>query len=591
MDGLELRDMPLTLNFHRKRVQSMLEGNGLRFENMDSYVGVFDENDCLVGGGGLKGNVLKCIALSPELRGKSVAPALVSRLRQMAYDAGYADVMVFTKPENKLLFSSMAFYLVGEAPEAILMESNPRGIANYGKMLRRCCREGENGAIVMNLNPMTNGHLRLIEWASAQVDNLYVLIVSEEASMFSAEERMEMAKNGIALLSSSFKARIEVLPTGPYAVSHATFPSYFLKEAQHSTDTQVRLDLDIFMRHVVPALGIRKRFVGTEPEDAVTAQYNGLMQILLPERGVEVCRMERVSGLMGVISASKIRVGIMNGCASRAFSDLPATSLPYVFAHVATWALHEELCLTPKPGLVDMHDNGAHKDMDFSLMEKGIKALHPFFARLATLAIEAHPERVQVKELQRVGIEAEEAMMRATGNINTHRGALFAIGLAVVAAARLVVIHDKATILPEALHMEIKELAASYPDANCNTHGRLATGKYGIPGALKNARSGYSSLFDVYLPYYRSLCHAGSAEARLKLLLAIMSSLDDTNVYHRGAVQGAQYVKKAATDALDCFSLDAVEKMNREFIARNLSPGGAADMLSLTLFVDSITLT
>ena len=174
-------------------------------------------------------------------------------------------------------------------------------------------------------------------------------------------------------------------------------------------------------------------------------------------------------------------------------------------------------------------------------------------------------------------------MLIATNGVNTHKGALFSMGLAVVAAA-----HEKNT---DSLQTTIKALAASFPDTS-GTHGSkaklLAKGTTAIKGALDNAREGYEMLFAEWLPFYIERRKEHDAYTLHKTLLRIMCDLDDTNVIYRTDLATAEEVKLEARALLDNFSKAALKDMDRHYTTRNISPGGAADMLSLTIFIGSI---
>ena len=185
----EIRELPLSLTATKKKVESFLLSQGLRMENLDRYFGIFDMNDTLVGGGGLQGNVVKCIALSESTRNESLTNPLMSRIREAAMADGHYDLFLFTKPENQRIFESLAFHTVGKADKALLLESNPRGISGYCKKLSGILpqsKESRNGVIVMNCNPLTKGHLFLIEAAAKQVDFLFIIPVMEGDSEYSS---------------------------------------------------------------------------------------------------------------------------------------------------------------------------------------------------------------------------------------------------------------------------------------------------------------------------------------------------------------------------------------------------------------------
>jgi len=575
----EIRTLPLTLSSSRQRVERFLAANGLRLDPLDYYAVVTHVDDEeILAGGGLQGNVIKCVAVSDELRGTGMMQSLLSHLLSTAREHGHHQVRVFTKPDNRDIFESLGFRLLAQSPQAIMMENALGGLTDYCNYLKGLRREGKNGMIVMNANPFTQGHLALVEYASSQVQTLYVIVVKEDCSRFSYASRLAMVKAGCAHVSNAV-----VCEGSDYAISAATFPTYFLKELSHASDMQIILDLDLCARHLAPALGATVRFVGNEPTDALTARYVELMQQLLPQRGIEVVVMPRVTQEGQVVSASQVRGSLHDGLLSHALPMVPHSTQPYLLSELARQALEEELLTTPKPGLVDEHDNGSHSDMDMPLMQRSIEALRPTFDQLALLG----DSRLLPpgEYLQRLGVISERKMLTATHGVNTHRGALFSMGLALVAASHTW--HKDHALKASALRQDIMKLAHGIAPIANGSHGSQVVSAHHVDGALAMARHGYQRLFSEWLPYHLSL--TGDPYRDHKTLLLIMSELDDTNVIHRVGYEMAQAVKREAQELLQHFSVDGLEAMNRSFVARNISPGGAADMLSLTIFIDSIT--
>ena len=697
----------------RQRIEAFLKRNALRIDDMNYYAAVLDDDGEMLAGGGLKDDVIKCVAVDDAHKGEAIANTLVSHLISHANQEGYSCIKLFTKPKNRQLFESLSFRLLAEAPEAILMETGIGGISNtvealkkikeesekYKEYNKECkedskeCKEEEKtnlntstpqhlntsylntstpqhlntsylntspshhltttmqptGCIVMNCNPFTLGHRYLIEQAAKQVERLYVMVVKEDCSLFAYTERKAMVEQGVADIEN-----VNVIDGSDYAISRATFPTYFLKRLDDAADTQMLLDLDLFRRHIAPALGATVRFVGTEPTDQLTRRYNQLMHEALKDVR-ETARLEKDGN---AVSASRVRKAMEEGDMNTIRQLVPPTTLPYIIAHLATQALQTELDTTPKPGLVDKDNNGAHRDMDHALMQLSINTLHPYFVRLALLGFaDTLPSHTSIRD---TGIEAEKAMLAATNSVNTHKGALFSMGLAVVAAAyeekkaaankkvrgkeerkeergkerekeeredSLVSIENLTPIESQAsplssLQLTIKALAASFPDTS-GTHGskakQLSNGIITIKGALDNAREGYEKLFAEWLPFYNERRKNHDAHALHKTLLRIMCDLDDTNVIYRTNVATAEEVKQearallasfeeayAAEDKEKCASaieekcasaieekcasaeLLALKDMDRRYTERNISPGGAADMLSLTVFIGSI---
>lgn len=608
---MEIQTLNPTTPRQRQRIEAFLKRNGLRFDDMHYYAAITDDDGEMIAGGGLKGNVIKCVAVDDAHKGEAIANTLISHLIAHANEEGHSNVMLFTKPKNRQLFESLSFRLLAEAPEAVLMETGIGGINNTVEALKKIREESEKykeynkeckkeektnlnittpqhlnpstpqplttttplrGVVVMNCNPFTLGHRYLIEQAAKQVERLFVMVVREDCSLFAYAERKAMVEQGVAHLKN-----VTVIDGSEYAISQATFPTYFLKRLDDAADTQMLLDLDLFRRHIAPALGATVRFVGTEPTDRLTRRYNQLMHEVLADVR-EIVRLEKEGN---AVSASRVRKAMEQGDMSTIRQLVPPTTLPYIIAHLATQALQAELDTTPKPGLVDKDNNGAHRDMDYALMQRSIDTLHPYFVKLALLGCaDALPTHTSIRD---VGIEAEKAMLSATNGVNTHKGALFSMGLAVVAAA-----HEENT---DSLQATIKALAASFPDTN-GTHGSkaklLSKGTTAIKGALDNAREGYEMLFAEWLPFYIERRKEHDAYTLHKTLLRIMCDLDDTNVIYRTDLATAEEVKQEARVLLDSFSKAALKDMDRHYTTRNISPGGAADMLSLTIFIGSI---
>ena len=597
-----ISEAPLSLNSVRRRVEAFLAANGLRLAPLDRYVVVTrdEDGDEILAGGGLDGNIIKCVAVSESARSEGLMNILVSRLIAIAREEGRESVKAFTKPENEGIFKSLGFALIASSPNAILMENGRGGLPEYRKYLESLARPGRNGAIVMNANPFTKGHRYLVEQAASLVDNLYVIVVREDRSRFPYAERKAMIDAGCAGLDN-----VIVCEGSDYAISAATFPTYFLKKLDDATDTQIALDLDLFVNHIAKPLGVTVRFAGSEPEDALTHRYNELMAEILPGTSVAVVRQDhqpdpelvkgsavrqarrpidfveipRLEQNGNPISATSLRRALDKGNLKEAMEYIPKSTVPYLVADLAERALRLELDTTPKPGLVDRRDNGAHKDMDYALMSKSISALRPYLTRLA---VESAKD-IDPAKIKEVGIEAEKAMLKATGGVNTHKGALFCIGLSVAAASCLAC--STGSVEAYSFKELVSRAASEIPSAR-GTHGAEAKRSFKAVGALENARAAYPELFADWLPYYLSLecdpfrCH--------KTLLHIMTTLDDTNILHRRGAEGLAHAEAEAARLLEDFSESGLSSLNKDFIRENISPGGSADMLSLTIFIESI---
>jgi len=583
-DNFDICDMPLSLKSNRARVERFLAGSGLRLDDVDYYAAVTDDDGTIIAGGGLQSNVIKCIAVGEAARDTGMSNRLISHLITIATQHGADTVKVYTKPGNSAIFHSMGFKTIAQAPQAVLLENGVKGIGAYTDYLRRMRGDRPDGAaaIVMNANPFTLGHRYLVLQAAQQAPTLYVIVVREDRSDFSYRERLAMIQAGCEDIDN-----VVVIEGSDYAISELTFPTYFLKQVTDATDTHITLDLDLFARHIAPALGVTTRCVGSEPIDALTARYNQLMQEQLPGHGIGVNVVERLVLDGQPVSASRVRQALAHGALSQADVLVPGTTTPHLIAHLACDALRAELHTTPKPGLVDCHDNGAHHDMDLDMMNRSIDTLLPYFTQLAAYGRSCgiDCEIPDVQAVRRIGLDAEQAMLTATGGVNTHRGALFAMGLTALSAAWCLS-RDEA-LGSKQLRELIMQVAEQFTPA-AGTHGTNAVNAHRVTGALDLAKGGYHRLFNEWLPAYREYLAQDASTARHRLLLLIMSQLDDTNVIHRVGFQQAQQVKREASELLDSFSIPAMEQMNRDYIALNISPGGSADMVALTHFIHTL---
>jgi triphosphoribosyl-dephospho-CoA synthase len=265
-------------------------------------------------------------------------------------------------------------------------------------------------------------------------------------------------------------------------------------------------------------------------------------------------------------------------------------------ARVAVGCLHTELVLYPKPGLVSLVDNGSHTDMTAVTFMRSMFALRHYFARICRAGIDDEPFAV----LRQLGIDAEERMLRATSGINTHRGAIFSLGMLCAAIGRAWA--QGVTLSGDGLRatMLIRwggELAGHTRPGAARSHGLLVAGLHAASGAREEGALGLPSVFEVGLPAMRRTLAAGRSmhQARIDALFALMAHVSDTNVYYRGGALGASMVKRRAANfiamggtahpdwrsyALDC---------HRDLVARKLSPGGAADLLAATCLVHAIS--
>ncbi len=264
-------------------------------------------------------------------------------------------------------------------------------------------------------------------------------------------------------------------------------------------------------------------------------------------------------------------------------------SLADRLADLAVDALIDEADLSPKPALVDRRGNGAHTDLHLGLMHASALALWPAFKEMAEVALELGEVGVPLREaIGRIGREGEQAMLVTTNGVNTHRGAIWALGLLVTAAA----LQPKSIALCAARLALLDDRYAPTP----LSHGAQVAQRYGARGAREEAQLGFPSALQRGLPQlHKSRANGhGEQNARLDALLAIMTELADTCVLYRAGEPGLQAMQAGAQAVLDAggsASLSGrrrLHELDQQLIALNASPGGAADLLAATLLLDRI---
>ncbi|MBR4863771.1 MAG: [Oscillospiraceae bacterium] len=296
-------------------------------EQLEATVLIWDEGE-IIATGSRMGNLLKCIAVDPFRQGEGLTATLLTQLRQDAFAAGHSHLFLYTKPKNEFMFSSLFFYSIAKTDTVLLMENRKGGIQSFLNTLPEGTKEETVGAAVMNCNPFTKGHRYLIETAAKECDRLYVFVLSEDKSEFSAADRMEMVKLGTADIPN-----VTVLPTGPYLISSATFPTYFLQDRESAEQVHCLLDIEVFSGYYAPRFGIRRRYVGTEPLSQMTNQYNTALKAHLPQKGIDVREIPRLEQSGTPVSASAVRKHLQSGDEKALSQLLPETTFTYLKTH------------------------------------------------------------------------------------------------------------------------------------------------------------------------------------------------------------------------------------------------------------------
>jgi triphosphoribosyl-dephospho-CoA synthase len=261
-------------------------------------------------------------------------------------------------------------------------------------------------------------------------------------------------------------------------------------------------------------------------------------------------------------------------------------------AELARQALVAEAELTPKPGLVDRRGSGSHSDLSLDLMRRSASAIAPYFAAMSAAAQSMPFGHALRTEVAAIGRAAESAMHQATGGSNSHKGAIWILGLLVTAAAQRIDSN------PEAIAQDAG-LLARLPDRaqpQLVSHGDVVRARYGTTGARGEACAGFPHVIHVGLPALRVARDSGCTEtnSRLAALLNIMVRLEDTCVLYRGGIEGLAAVQSCASDVLlaggpgSVAGDQAMLRLDHELFIRKISPGGSADLLAATLFLDAL---
>jgi len=270
-------------------------------------------------------------------------------------------------------------------------------------------------------------------------------------------------------------------------------------------------------------------------------------------------------------------------------------------ASAAEQSLIDEVNTTPKPGLVDRRNNGSHKDMTPQHFQNSANALKPYFAECVKIGQETShlPPHETFPFLRQAGLEAEKIMCQATSGVNTHKGAIYTLGILCGAIGRLWSaenpIASSDTILTECMNIVRAFVQADFASANGKTAGERLYLQYGIRGIRGEAAEGFPSVRNIGLPHFRQSLADGFSknDAGVYALLQLIANVADTNLYHRGGIAGAQWAAEFVSNLLSATPYPAiaqVETLDDAFIARNLSPGGCADLLAATYFLYSLNL-
>lgn len=315
-DTYDFECVYVTNSNEMKQIQSFLACHELDIDSdVECFIVARDRLNTIIACGGIANNILKSIAIATVKQGEGLSLKLMTEMTNFCYELGRYDLYLYTKPENALLFRNAGFFPIAQVDDLmVLMENSPNRLSRYCQQLSLLRVKGRKiGAIVMNANPFTLGHQYLIETACKECDWVHLFVVKDESKGFSYEQRYKMIKLGCQDFNN-----ITIHPGSDYLISKVTFPTYFIKDQLKINYCHTALDLTIFRQYIAAALGITHRYVGTEPQCAVTNYYNESMLYWLeqspsqtaPIQVVQIAR--RVAG-DEPISASRVRQLLATG--------------------------------------------------------------------------------------------------------------------------------------------------------------------------------------------------------------------------------------------------------------------------------------
>ena len=324
--------------------ERLLASAGLSLPAGRDYGLGYYEDGVMTACGFLAGAVLCGFCVAPEAQGGGISTAILSRLVLHGKQRGIGHFFIFTKAGEADKFASAGFSLIAKSGQAALLEQGRpdyadwlaatrkrvegfmgTGVAPAAKASAGQHAAADLGAIVMNANPFTRGHEYLARTAAAACDRLLVFVVEEDVSVVPFTVRLQLVREGLAPLPN-----VLVLPAGPYMVSRASFPAYFTADEARGS-VHAGLDCAIFASRIAPDLGISLRFVGTEPYDPVTRQYNAVMAGEFARYGLTLREIPRLEAAGAAVSASRVRALLRGGASQEDWRELEILLPPTTF--------------------------------------------------------------------------------------------------------------------------------------------------------------------------------------------------------------------------------------------------------------------
>lgn len=308
-------------------VDALLVKEGIRRDDhLDYTCGLYDDDFTLCATGSCFANTLRCLAVDGRHQGEGLMNMVISHLSEVQAERGNTHLFLYTKPKSAKFFGDLGFYEIARVPDKLVfMENRKTGFTDWLNAQKRAEAPAERtAAVVMNANPFTLGHRYLLEQACEKADAVHLFVLSENFGPIPAAHRKMLVARGTADME-----KIILHDSGPYIISAATFPGYFLKDSDEVSLVHARLDLAVFAR-IASALGIGMRFVGDEPFSHVTNLYNQAMREELPKAGIACHVIPRLEKNNRAISASAVQQAVHDGNLESIRELIPETTWNYL---------------------------------------------------------------------------------------------------------------------------------------------------------------------------------------------------------------------------------------------------------------------
>lgn len=318
---MEIKEALLEIEYNN--IKSFLEKNDLLYDNLITKSFYISDDDKVVGTVSIYNNVIKCFAVDKNYREENYGSALISFIINYFYQNNINNYLVFTKLEYASLFMALNFHEITRTQKVILLESGSYLINDYINDLKKkigyhfsidISKDNDIACLVLNANPITIGHMELIEKASKEHNYVLIFILEEDLSYFSYKERLSLVT-----ISTLYLHNVLVVPSSEYIISSATFPNYFLKNEDIKNDEWSIIDAKIFKDYFIDKLNIKCRYVGTE-KSVYMARYNNILKEVLGDKLIEVDRFKLNEE---IISASSVRELVKTGKIEEAMKFIP----------------------------------------------------------------------------------------------------------------------------------------------------------------------------------------------------------------------------------------------------------------------------